>query len=262
VSTAQKLSEFSSAFDSFLRHFFHCTILTDFLSHHNIFSNIHRLTAFNNLSGTLPHELSEFSNSFVELDVSGGSLSGSIPPSFAKMTLLETFGADNHCLSGTVPDFSNATKMSFFSIYNNPNLSGSLNGFCSGTEVKSTYVQTRESEKLTLILRADCGGCTEQAQPSIECDCCETCCNEDVYECCNNLTGESKTSFRAGFSPSFNKQCLRDASKQYIQENCPCTINPVTKDNPIAGVSKEKYAFVAQCTQDCNEEGAIRYGGW
>jgi len=201
---------------------------------------------WNNLSGTLPHELSNLSNSFVELDVGGGSLSGSIPPSFAKMTLLETFNVNDQCLSGTVPDFSNATKMQSFSIYNNPELSGSLNGFCNGTEVKTKIVN---SKKLTLALKADCGGCTGKAHPSIECDCCETCCNEDIFECCNNLTGESQSTFKWGFVPKFKNQCLRDTSKQWIHENCPCIIKTIegkcTKD-------------CDKCTKDCNEEGAIR----
>ena len=40
---------------------------------------------WNNLSGTLPHELSYLNESLVELNLGGGSISGPIPSSFQKM---------------------------------------------------------------------------------------------------------------------------------------------------------------------------------
>jgi hypothetical protein len=129
-------------------------------------------------------------------------MSGSIPPSFTKMTLLEMFNVIDQCLSGTIPDFTNASKIRVFSISNNAELSGSLNGFCNGTEFKNVNT--------TIV--TDCGG--------IECDCCEECCTKNEFDSCDNQTGKCWKSLNVdnetarGFIPNLEKQCLRFTGKQ------------------------------------------------
>lgn len=60
--------------------------------------------AWNNLSGTIPHELSLFSEDLMDLSLFGGSLHGSIPSSFAKLTNLEVLDLSDNCLSGEIPE--------------------------------------------------------------------------------------------------------------------------------------------------------------
>eukprot|EP00531_Pseudo-nitzschia_arenysensis_P014763 CAMPEP_0116132776 /NCGR_PEP_ID=MMETSP0329-20121206/9739_1 /TAXON_ID=697910 /ORGANISM="Pseudo-nitzschia arenysensis, Strain B593" /LENGTH=621 /DNA_ID=CAMNT_0003627335 /DNA_START=28 /DNA_END=1894 /DNA_ORIENTATION=- len=90
---------------------------------------------WNNLSGTLPHELSEFSESLVEFNIGGGSISGHIPRSFEQLTNLKSFACNDNCLTGVIPDLSDAIKLEKLWLSNNDGLSGSLNNFCSGPDI-------------------------------------------------------------------------------------------------------------------------------
>lgn len=193
------------------------------------------LAGWNNLAGTLPHELSEFSDSLDEMRLEGGSISGHIPRSFEQLTKLETLTLHDNCLTGVIPDLSEATNLKKLWLSNNDGLSGSLNNFCNGSEVVAP------------LLSADCRG-------SVECDCCN-CCNQDIHECClQDGTCESSINLNA-LSPnnvlsSFDKQCLSEKSKQWIREECPCFYNKYN------GTEGDDVGFQAVCTTECNAEGA------
>jgi len=131
---------------------------------------------YNKLTGVLPHELSHFSDSLLEMNIGGGSMSGQIPSSLEKLTNMNTLGIDNHCFSGTIPEFSKIPTLSVLLIDNNAaELNGSLNGFCNGTEMNDGMIK----------VVSDCGGCSgSDDSVFIECDCCY-CCNEDDFVCCD-----------------------------------------------------------------------------
>jgi len=199
---------------------------------------------WNNLSGTIPPELSYFSDSLVEIKVEGGSLSGTIPPSFAELTMLETLGLNDHCLTGSIPDLSDVPNLQLLTLQNNPKLSGSLNGFCNGREYRNASID---------VVASSCGSCSaNEGSAFVECDCC-TCCNEDDFTCCDS-EGDSSTSLYLndlstnGFVPAFDKQCLSDKNKEWIEQECPCIFYP-------------ENSFRKECTKDCNTEGAIPSNG-
>ena len=196
------------------------------------------LAGWNNLSGTLPHELSEFSESLVEFNIGGGSISGHIPRSFEQLTNLKSFACNDNCLTGVIPDLSDAIKLEKLWLSNNDGLSGSLNNFCSGPDILAPM-----SEVL-----ADCRG-------SVECDCCN-CCNQDVFECClPDGTCQSSINMNAltpnNVLSSFDKKCLSENSKQWVQDECPCFYNKYN-----ATTEEDDVGFQAVCTTDCNADGA------
>jgi hypothetical protein len=203
--------------------------------------HFHRLAGWNNLIGTIPPEIAEFSESLIELNVAGGSLSGSIPPSFSTLTNLQTFRVNDNCLSGPIPNLFSPI-IEDLAVQNNPELYGSLNEFC-------------EKMPFNLDIRADCGGCTGNSETEIECDCC-ICCNPDDFLCCDNQGKREPFSsiflhdlMPNDFVPAFEKQCVPDTSRQWIDEECPCiVINSTTGD--------DESRFSAICTKDCTIEGA------
>ena len=195
------------------------------------------------MSGTLPHELSYLNESLVELNLGGGSISGPIPSSFQKMSKLETVYLNDHCLSGAIPDFSQIPTLTGFFVHNNLELSGSMNGFCEGSEYKEG----------TVAIGVDCGCPGSGGESLIECDCC-LCCNQDKFECCDK-NGNSWNSYNLGelssngFIKSFDKACLSEKSKRFIHDECPCVFDTTPNDT---------FAFFGQCTNDCTIEGAIQ----
>jgi len=201
---------------------------------------------WNHFSGTLPHELSNFSESLIELNIGGGSLSGAIPQSFTKLTNIETLALQDNCLSGSIPDFSDFPNIEVLTLHNNGDLFGSLNGFCNGSELKTPN---------TTIL-GDCGmWCTGTSEPLLECDCCNFCCRQDDFKCCNKQGVVTSTLMLDDLSPNdfipnFDKQCLSETSRQWIREECPCVRNNSTENDDSS--------FIGMCTKDCNVEGAIR----
>ena len=216
------------------------------ITSHHIFAVFYRLTTtgWNNLSGTIPHELSDFTDSIVEINIGGGSISGTIPSSFEKFTKIESIGLNDHCLSGSIPEFSQIPTLKVLSIINNAELTGSLNGFCNGVDYKNSE---------TVIL-GDCDGCSGRDDSLfIECDCCN-CCDHDNFVCCDN-EGNSWPSYFTyglsanGFVPSFDKQCLSKENEEFIQEECPCVVNIST--------DLEDQPFLGECTTNCTAEGAI-----
>ena len=124
----------------------------------------------------------------------------------------------------------------------NIELSGSLNGFCEGSETKAGMV----------AVAADCG-CPGSGESSVECDC-YLCCNQDKFECCdkqcNSWTFYNLGEFSSkGFIKSFDRPCLSEKSQQYVQDECPCVFDT----NP-----NDTHAFFGQCTKDCTVKGDIQ----
>ena len=192
------------------------------------------------MSGFIPHELSYFADSLVEINMAGNSILGSIPSFFEKLSNLDTIGLNDNCLSGSIPEFfSEMTNLAMLVLHNNVNLYGSLNGLCEGTEFKNDGMIT---------MLSDCE-CPINPISSLECDCCHHCCNRDTFQC-YNMNGDQgvSSSYSLETSPngipkSFETTCLSKKSRLWIEKECPCTI-------PIDDV--------AQCTTNCAAEGAIR----
>jgi len=206
------------------------------------------------MSGTIPPELSSFAESLVEINSGGGSISGPIPSSFGELVNLEILLLNDNCFTGTIPEqLLDIYTLTIFTISNNNDLSGSLNGFCVGT----TY---REG---MLFLGADCepegsndDGNDEFLSSSIECDCC-VCCNPDNYQC-SDTQGNLFNSYYLENYPrnnlslppkSFQKQCLSKKSQNWIEDECPCVIERYIPDTPD---------WYRVCTMNCTEEGAVR----
>jgi hypothetical protein len=207
------------------------------------------------MSGTIPPELSFFSESLIEINIPGGSISGPIPSSFGELVNLEYLIVNDNCLTGTIPEqLLDIYTLTIYSIYNNNNdLSGSLNGFCVGT--------TNREGLLNLV--ADCeqegsndDGNDEILSSSIECDCC-VCCNPDNYQCYDTQGNSSNTYFLESYPrnnlslppKSFQKQCLSKKSQNWIEDECPCVIAENIPNKP---------EWHRACTMNCTEEGAVR----
>lgn len=198
---------------------------------------------WNGLSGTLPHEVSHFSDSLTEILVGGGQMSGTIPEAYTNLSRLEHLAVNDHCLTGAIPDFSKSPNFKYLNVFKNSGLYGSLNEFCNGTEFRSSN-----------FVVADCGGCNGEDKSSrIECDCCQ-CCSEDDYICCNTQGDVYKAVYlnelnEDGFLTGFDKQCISEKAEAWIQEECPCVINLVTENSEVP--------FVGECVT-CDTEGARR----
>jgi len=172
---------------------------------------------WNNLSGELPHELSYLSESLVDLNLSGGSMSGPIPDSFGNLTKLGGLALAEHCFTGTVPEsLSQLPELNLLILYGNPELGGSLNGLCDGDQFRNSkdYVS------------ADCGDCPG-SEALVECDCC-TCCDSNTFDCCDK---DGKTLWKyinleanplSGKPLSFERDCLTEEGALWAQEECPC----------------------------------------
>ena len=226
----------------------HCDLLTNNKSNNAFLLNMQRLIVWNGLAGTLPTELSHFSDSLVELDIAGGQMTGSIPRSFEKLTKLQNLNMNSHCLSGSIPDFSEFPKLEALSLQDNAELFGSLNRYCNGTHFKDIY-------SLSDITVDNCGGCSGKVQSLIQCDCC-ACCNPENFQCCSHQSGSFSSLDSGDMSPNgfvqrFEKQCLSEPAKQWIQKECPCIININNGDR------RDGLPFYGECTTDCNAEGAI-----
>mmetsp|Transcript_4289 Transcript_4289/g.10352 ORF Transcript_4289/g.10352 Transcript_4289/m.10352 type:complete len:435 (+) Transcript_4289:206-1510(+) len=204
-----------------------------------------RVTKFylwwNNLSGTLPHEISYLNETLVEFNIGGGSILGTIPSSIQQLSNLDVFGINDHCLTGTIPDLTHLPLTSL-SVYNNPELSGSLNGFCSGSE----FIEGVNA------VAAECS-CDKGAESKIDCDCC-LCCEMSTFECCDRHSDTRWTNVPLdkfttdGFLKAYEKPCLTEASRQYIDEVCPCIYEADHQD---------PFRLTTVCTTNCSREDAF-----
>lgn len=174
------------------------------------------------MTGTLPSELSYFEDTLRDLNIGGGSLSGSIPKSFERLKNLETFGVNDHCLTGCIPEqLSEIPSLAIFMANDNPGLVGSLNGFCNGTVLKEGRV----------AISADYCSSSSSNSFDIQCDCC-ICCDSNKFTCYDPIWGISKSLFidsyassTNGYFKQFEKQCLSFDQKEWIQTECPCFVS-------------------------------------
>ncbi|VEU44670.1 unnamed protein product [Pseudo-nitzschia multistriata] len=200
---------------------------------------------WNRMSGTIPHELSFFSDSLEELNLGGGSISGSIPTSFSQLLKLDSLWLNDNCLTGSLPDTTRL--LSLYVVNNNDRLVGSLNQYCNATSGSR-----KDGVGATL---ADCDA--DPAAPgggSIECDCC-FCCDPGTYTCTDLVAGASWPSyFLNDFSPGggleiLAKPCVTEAQTDFFRSECPCVVNVST--------DLVQEPFQGQCTKNCTEPGAV-----
>lgn len=166
---------------------------------------------------------------------------GTIPSSLQKLSNLEFMAFSDHCLTGTVPDFSNMPMLTVLSVYNNYELSGSFNAFCNGTDLREGMI----------AVIGDCG-CTEDYESKIDCDCC-MCCESSTYRCCDKDSDAEWSNIPPdiitpdGFLAAFQKPCLSEAAQQHIDEVCPC----IYDSNP-----EDELYYYSACTTNCSREDA------
>ena len=217
---------------------------------------------WNDLSGTIPEELYYFKDSLEELSLSGGSISGTIPSFLSKMTKLESLALNDNCLSGAIPEGldTNLPVLKRFSVINNGDLYGSLNGFCNSNEYATEGILAVASEcPLPLTMGDDDIELVESRDmyEGLECDCC-ICCDRNNYDCYDPQSGQSWKSYNLNAKvmktndgvKSFDREneCRTLANKKWIHDKCPCFISSgtnITEDG--------LYAF--ECA-DCSQEGA------
>lgn len=211
---------------------------------------------WNGMSGTLPHELSLFSDSLKELNIAGGSISGSIPSSLTKLTNLEALVINDNCFSGDVPEQINPInhpKLGIVAIHmNNYELTanaGNLGAFCdgSGGRIEGVVALAADCPSNKFLDNQD-GNLTLAETAPYDCDCC-ICCYPEEYKCQDLVSGGSWTSYflhelsSNGYPKGFDTMCVSVGQQAWIAENCPCLID-VSTDIP-------------SCTTDCTQEGAI-----
>ncbi len=214
------------------------------------------------MSGTLPHELSLFSDSLKELNVAGGSISGSIPSSLAKLTNMEVLSINDNCFTGDLPQEINPIdlpKLGILAIHMNgyglTANAGNLGAFCDGSGGRIEGVIALAADCPTNQFLDDQDGNLTLAQTApYGCDCC-ICCYPEEYKCQDLFSGASWTSYFVGeLSPNgypkgFETTCVSIGQQGWIAENCPCLINVTTE--PIV------QPFQGACTTDCTQKGAI-----
>ncbi|VEU37376.1 unnamed protein product [Pseudo-nitzschia multistriata] len=198
---------------------------------------------WNDLSGTLPPELSYFKDSLREINLAGGSISGSIPD-FTDLEKLEILAVNDNCLTGRIPEgFSDLPNLYIFNTYGNAGLVGSLNEFCNGT----AYQYKNE---VTAFVSADyCGNYGGLSSSGVECNCC-VCCNPNNFECYSQEWGLASTVFsqikrKNKYAKSFEKSCLTFEHKQWVEEECPCLVESHTLGN-----DDSPYYACSNCTVD------------
>jgi len=224
---------------------------------------VQRITLrWNELSGTIPHELSYFNDTLEELDLGNSAISGTIPDSFGKLTKLKSLHLNDNCLSGTIPNnLFELPNLQILALHNNILLEGSVNDFCYSSDV---------SREENLAVSVDCAGDSGQVQ----CDCC-ICCDHDSFDCFDQQSGNEWKSYNlnvltkkhvSGFEDpvapkSFMKKynplirdhsCHTNERNHWIDEECRCYIEADPKG--LGGKWEENN----RCTQDCRLEGAQR----
>mmetsp|Transcript_6228 Transcript_6228/g.15134 ORF Transcript_6228/g.15134 Transcript_6228/m.15134 type:complete len:436 (+) Transcript_6228:114-1421(+) len=224
---------------------------------------------WNDLSGTLPHELSYFKDTLEELDLGGGMISGTIPSSFADLTKLKTLGLNDHCLSGTIPEglSTQLPLLERFNLINNGDLYGSLNGFCNNNEyAKEGSLAIATECPLPSAIGHDDFQHMSDDYAGVECDCC-ICCDRDDYDCYDQQSGRSWKSYNlnAKFQTTHlikqfqeQKECRTEANIEWIQEKCPWYTNTTMDKNntntDFTDINKTPSPF--ECAVDGSKEGS------
>jgi hypothetical protein len=216
-----------------------------------------------------------------EIDFGSGAISGAIPSSFGKLTRLKGLALDDNCLSGTIPKSLSAQLSSIERVntINNPNLNGSLNGFCNANANININTKTHQGDgdgetssinnwykDGILAVAGDCG--VGHDNGGVECECC-ICCDGIDYQCHDQQLGNSWKSYNFnslsedGFPKSFRKKLCRPKPKvDWAIENCPCYIDTNSKNKNHSAVDVEDEDGIAQtfkvfeCTKDCDQDRA------
>ena len=194
---------------------------------------------WNNLTGTLPDELPFFLDTLVDINLTGGSISGTIPSSLGKLSNLNTISFFENCLTGNIPEeiINLPLVSSMFVGGNNDQLSGNLEVFCD-TEDPLRY---REG---ILNLNKDA---------STDCSCCFEC-FPDEFRCWspfyNTSWGNTNLGLNAYDSKNnvkqFQKECTTPVQLKWIEKECPCVIDVNTDAHVL---------FLGQCS-NCTAPGA------
>ena len=232
-------------------------------------------TGWNDLSGTLPHELSYFKDTLEELDLGGGSVSGTIPSSFMELTKLKTLALNDNCISGTIPEGLSVElkDLEKLNLINNGDLYGSLNNYCSKNEYANDGIFAIATEcPLPSMVGDDEYQNWSDDYAGVECDCC-ICCDRNDYDCYNQHTTQSWKSINlnakmfllAGFVKQFDrkKECRTDANKQWITDKCQWYVNTTdthATDNStdVAEIDADKNYSSFECSADGSQAGSHR----
>lgn len=200
---------------------------------------------WNNLYGTLPEELR-----FLDLKdflVTGGSMVGTIPSSFANFSRLRNLGLNDNCFTGTVPEeLNDIASLEVLAVYNNNyGMVGNLEPFCE------TPTSFREGAVAIMI---DYG---------VDCSCCVKCRPEE-YECDDpiwNVTWPT-LNFRRGDDAYDQRgnlfqseiKCLSPEQREWLDDECPCVVEDKDADPENFGQGNNKDKFY-EC-DDCSSDGS------
>ena len=168
---------------------------------------------WNGLSGTLPSELSFLSDSLEGINITGGSISGTVPSSFGNLAKLKELSLSEQCLTGTLPEsLSSLKRLEIVNFFANDHLSGSLNALCRNDIIN--------------WFAADCGDCPG-SESRIRCDCC-VCCEDSSFTCCDKEGTKLYSWMNLAKNPithrplSFDRPCLSKESLAWKERECPC----------------------------------------
>jgi len=192
---------------------------------------------WNNASGTIPDEVSYFSDSLTIFNLGGGSIEGTIPSWFENFSKLEGLSLHDNCLTGAIPEVLGSLPNLLYLILelNEDMLEGSLEFSCTSP--------TSFEHGMAVF-----------SDPSVDCSCCTKC--YDDFTCYFPIYNETFTRLNiytldsflpdTGYVKQFQKKCMTPAAKEYIEEICPCVVN----------LSTEPGQFEGKC-DDCTGDGAF-----
>ncbi len=174
-------------------------------------------------------------------------ISGTIPSSFSKLTKLKTLALNDNCLSGAIPNGISADLplLERFSVINNGDLSGSLNGFCNGNEYAKEEILAVASEcQLPISIGDDDIELVGSSDfyDGLECDCC-ICCDRNNYDCYDSQSGDYWKSYNLNaktmdnHAKSFNRdsECRTSSNRKWVKEKCPSYVSTnITEDGLFA----------------------------
>jgi len=211
---------------------------------------------WNNLAGTIPHEISLFADDLLALNLGGGSLGGTIPTELAKLTNLGTLAIHDACLEGTVPrELIEIPSLNIVLLHNNQDtlVYGPADEEEGGTGATTALDAKFCGGKLHLedgiVPMVDCR--PDDGLAEAMCGCC-ICCQPESYWCTDRSAGFSYSSLFRQLSPKtgimipFESKCLSEAQRSWIASDCPCIIE---------GIAYDRDGFY-ECS-NCTVDGAI-----